>query len=422
MRDFHNRYGNVVRYGPSQVSFISAEAWKDIYGHGHRQLPKDITKDVSKTPDILNAGDADHAKFRKALSHGFSERSLRAQEPLIKGYVDLLIKKLQDLVASNQPIDMVKWYNLTTFDIIGDLAFGESFGGLETSTYHFWVKNMFNALKLIPFINLAQSYPLVSRAFNIMMPNSVQDKADEQRRFAREKAMKRMHRTGGNYRHDFMDSMLKHRGDKDGLSDDEIVSNSNVLIIAGSETTATLLSGVTYWLLRTPEVLEKVTQEVRSSFDTEDEITFTTTSSKLPYMTACLTEALRMYPPVPSNLPRRTPRDAVTCIAGINIPPGVSWISCHSITIILTKMDRHPSQSIIRQHIGLQSTSISRDPFHQKDGCPQQRRIPHPLSTMTIALLFSLLALVHGTVSVETSQIMRCVSSWLEYYGILISS
>jgi cytochrome P450 len=323
MREFHNRYGNIVRYGPSKVSFITAEAWKDIYGHGHRQLQKDFVGNVAQTPDILNAGDADHTKFRKALSHGFSDRSLRAQEPIVKCYVDLLIQKLRELAVIDQSVDMVKWYNLTTFDIIGDLAFGESFGGLETSTYHAWVKSMFDSLKIIPFVELAQQYPLVSWVFRTFIPNSAQEKADQHRGFARERAMQRVNRDEGDYRHDFMDSMLKHRGEKEGLSDDEIASNSNVLIIAGSETTATLLSGVTYWLLRTPGALAKATQEVRSAFDSENDITFTSTSSRVPYVLACLTEALRMYPPVPSNLPRRSPGDTVTCIAGVNIPPGV---------------------------------------------------------------------------------------------------
>lgn len=108
MREFHNRYGNVVRYAPSKVSFITAEAWKDIYGHGHRQLQKGFVGNVAQTPDILNAKNADHTKFRKAISHGFSDRSLRAQEPIVKRYVDLLIQKLRELAVIDQSVDMVK--------------------------------------------------------------------------------------------------------------------------------------------------------------------------------------------------------------------------------------------------------------------------------------------------------------------------
>lgn len=44
MRSFHSCYGEVVRYHPSQASFITAAAWKDIYGHKHPQLPKALAR------------------------------------------------------------------------------------------------------------------------------------------------------------------------------------------------------------------------------------------------------------------------------------------------------------------------------------------------------------------------------------------
>lgn len=120
-----------------------------------------------------------------------------------------------------------------------------------------------------------------------------------------------------------MDSMLKHRGDKDVLTDAELISNSTVLIIAGSETTATLLSGATYWLLQTPSALRKVTDEVRNAFENED-INFTNETARLPYMLACLEEGFRMYPPAPAGLPRCTLPGAPTDISGYQIAAGVS--------------------------------------------------------------------------------------------------
>jgi len=121
-----------------------------------------------------------------------------------------------------------------------------------------------------------------------------------------------------------MDAMLKNRGHEGGLSDEELVSNANVLIIAGSETTATLLSGVTYWLLRSPEALRRVTKEIRTVFRNEDEINFSSAGTKLPYMLACLNEGLRIYPPVPTNLPRVCPPGQTVQVNGMDMPPGVS--------------------------------------------------------------------------------------------------
>lgn len=87
---------------------------------------------------------------------------------------------------------------------------------------------------------------------------------------------------------------------------EKLQANSSLLIIAGSETTATQLSGVTYFLMTNPEIMKKVTEEVRSSFKSKEDIDFVSVN-KLAYMKACLNESFRLYPPVASGLPRIVP-------------------------------------------------------------------------------------------------------------------
>jgi cytochrome P450 len=174
----------------------------------------------------------------------------------------------------------------------------------------------------------------VAKLAEMVLSKGLSGKASEHREFARLTAMKRVERTSQHGRGDFMDSMLKHRGTKEGLSDDELAAHAYVLIFAGSETTATLLSGVTYWLLRTPNVLRRAVQEVRSAFERDEEITFASTSTKLPYMQACLTEGLRMYPPVPTNIPRMCLPEVTISVNGLTLPPGVSFASlCYYIAM-----------------------------------------------------------------------------------------
>jgi cytochrome P450 len=104
----------------------------------------------------------------------------------------------------------------------------------------------------------------------------------------------------------------------------EITKNCELLIIAGSETTATLLSGVTYFLLKDPDAYAKVKAEVRGAFSAAEEMTLASTS-RLAYLQACLEEALRLYPPVPISLPHRTdPGGAM--IDGHFIPGNVGYL------------------------------------------------------------------------------------------------
>jgi cytochrome P450 len=99
-------------------------------------------------------------------------------------------------------------------------------------------------------------------------------------------------------------------------------ANSSSILIAGSETTATMLSGVTYLLLSNPDAMKKCVEEVRTSFKSEAEITLMSVNC-LTYMLACLNEALRSYPPVPFGMPRQVPSGGAA-VAGEFIPEGVS--------------------------------------------------------------------------------------------------
>lgn len=119
MEKLHEQYGEVVRFCDDSLSFTTAEAWKDIYGYGHgpNQWPKLEFRPADQPPNIVYSDDAIHAKFRKALSSAFSDNTLRLQEGLIKGYVDMLIENLRLESKQAHTVNITKWYNLTTFDI-----------------------------------------------------------------------------------------------------------------------------------------------------------------------------------------------------------------------------------------------------------------------------------------------------------------
>lgn len=146
----HDRYGPVVRIAPAHLSFTAARAWRDIYsplapassGSGWPELPKSraFSAPLDPADHIANAEYQDHARLRRALGPGFSDAALRRQEPMVIKYVDQLLDLLHARSEGGKaPLDMAKWYNWTTFDIIGDLVFGQSFGCLDRCDYHPWI-------------------------------------------------------------------------------------------------------------------------------------------------------------------------------------------------------------------------------------------------------------------------------------------
>lgn len=172
MLEIHKKYGPVVRIAPNELAFNSPEAWKDIYGHKpeDRELPRFTTfyRTPSIPPSILSETRHNHALMRRALLPWFSERKMQEQEPIFGGYIDLLTKRLREHAVdpnhtdavtgehARRPLDMVSWYTWTTFDIIGDLAFGEPFGCLDRAKYDPWVGALSGSMKYMPAVYMAK--------------------------------------------------------------------------------------------------------------------------------------------------------------------------------------------------------------------------------------------------------------------------
>ncbi|KAH8200960.1 hypothetical protein TruAng_004898 [Truncatella angustata] len=324
--DLHRKYGPVVRIRPNELAFSDPQAWKDIYGHrsaGQEEFIKDpaFYRMLDDVPvSIINTPSrAAHGLIRRQLAHGFSDRSMREQEPIIGSYVDLLIKRLHENSAGGKmPVNLREWYNWATFDIIGDLGFGSSFGCLADANYHPWVKMVNTQFKVG---SLLRSFAIVDMKFVVqwILKSGVFKSRDEHQALTLAKVQQRMEL--GAERPDLIEGLLKKKNELE-LTVPQLASNAAVLIVAGSETTATLLSGATFLLATHPEVLKKLEMEVRSAFKDESEITLTSVSS-LHYMLACLNESLRCYPPVATGMPRCVPRGGAR-VAGRFIPEGVT--------------------------------------------------------------------------------------------------
>jgi len=100
------------------------------------------------------------------------------------------------------------------------------------------------------------------------------------------------------------------------------MKTSGIMIIAGSETSATLLSGAFFYLLKNPEWYRKLQEELLNNYTDESQMTFAALS-QLKILNAIIQETFRMYPPVPTTLPRLTTQDgAIVC--GTFIAPKVS--------------------------------------------------------------------------------------------------
>lgn len=121
-------------------------------------------------------------------------------------------------------------------------------------------------------------------------------------------------------RADFLSYVLKHNDEK-GMTEAELIANSSLLILAGSETSATALSGTTYLLLKNKQALNRLTNEIRTTFSHEDDMTVAALAN-CEYLNQVLKEGMRLYPPTPNHSPRKVITDDLI-ISGQAIPKGV---------------------------------------------------------------------------------------------------
>ncbi|KAL4788259.1 benzoate 4-monooxygenase cytochrome P450 [Aspergillus varians] len=325
--ELHEKYGPVVRVAPNELSFNTSSSWRDIYGV-RKSVDPFIKSEfyaggsfAAEAQSIISERDPkSHAEMRKYLASSFSDRSLKSQEPLVADAVDRFVEKLGQAGQCPEGTDLVMWFNLTTFDIIGSLAFGQDFGGIVSGTQHFWVSIVTKSLRLGALLDSLRRFPTVGAILQWLFSGSINklmEENDRHRNYTMEMVKRRL--TSNSGRRDFLTKIIEARKDAD-ISDVQITAHSSDFVIAGSETTATALACMTYYLLKNPDIMARLEREIRSAFSRYEEINATSTNS-LSYLRAVAQEAMRIYPPLPFALPRVVPAGGST-VDGHHLPAG----------------------------------------------------------------------------------------------------
>ncbi|KAF9769435.1 hypothetical protein IL306_013152 [Fusarium sp. DS 682] len=208
---------------------------------------------------------------------------------------------------------------MVVFDIIGDLAWGESFHSLRDGKLHEWIPAISSTVKFA-----MQSSVLYELGLGFLVPLVISKSVREQRvanyRFSEDKVKKRLEY--GSDRGDFWDRIMIKSADgnssQEGMSEGEMLNNASILVLAGSETSATTLCGMTLFLLNNPDSKQRLTEEIMSSFNSIKDITIVSVG-QLPFLSAVFQETLRLYPPVPTHSQRVPPKGGAETSVGMSM-------------------------------------------------------------------------------------------------------
>ncbi|ABA21603.1 Cytochrome P450 [Trichormus variabilis ATCC 29413] len=123
-------------------------------------------------------------------------------------------------------------------------------------------------------------------------------------------------------------SLLISSRDETGnsMSDQELRDELITLMISGHETTGTAMAWSLYWILQTPEVFQRLIQELDSLGDSPDPMSI----FRLPYLTAVCNETLRINPVAMLTLPRVV-KEPVELL-GNRLESGTTVVGCIYLT------------------------------------------------------------------------------------------
>lgn len=324
IKSLHEQYGDIVRLAPDELSFIDPAAWRDIYPKNFVRPYEYKDQPPGKTAsNLIACTEQDHARFRRILAPACSERYTSAQEPFVDAHVEKLISKLEERIEKSPSrvadIDSVEWINYVAFDIIGDLVWGSSFGCLDGLTTHPWIQTV-SQFKAATVVVSAKFYPWLYAILLAITPSSALNQVMDMWRITEQKVRERV--ASASSRPDIIGHILECEKDptRETMSREEMEVNAMMLVAAGSESVTTVLSGTLNYLLRNPDDLSAVTNEIRTACSSRDKISGTKLR-QLPILNATLNEGMRLCPTIPDAMRRNVPQRGSN-VAGEALPGG----------------------------------------------------------------------------------------------------
>ncbi|CAG9786733.1 unnamed protein product [Diatraea saccharalis] len=250
---------------------------------------------------LLNLKGPEWKNIRSILTPAFSSARLKCMLSLIEMCSEQMIIYLKQYDKTE--VEMKDTMGHFTLEVIGACAFGIKCDALTDENAHFLkVAEKFNfmpKLKRIIIFSFLIFMPKMIRYFNISFLYT--PSIEELVRIL--KAAKEERRLSGNKKNDFLqlliDATESEKSDttsKTHLDDDTIDAQSLLFLIAGYETSSTLLSFAVHVLATKPHIQNQLRQhveEVTSGKKIDYEVL-----SQLSYLEAFLLETLRKYPPV----------------------------------------------------------------------------------------------------------------------------
>ncbi|KAK7742957.1 hypothetical protein SLS63_000525 [Diaporthe eres] len=345
-RALHEKHGLLVRIAYDEVSCSDPEAIHQIYRYSNaldkaRLYGPYNTTGFSKHGDVFSkSSDKEHGQRRRIINNVYSMSNVSKGEQYVDICSKLFIQRLGEYADQSTACDFGEWIHWYTFDVLGELYYGEMFGFMKDREDH---NNWIWALdKMIPFVCFAGVTspllrPLVYAAMAVLplgkqIGEGSKNIAESSSRLMEERFDGRVSTERQDMAHQIF-QIYKEKGEKVDFGWGDVQQESFGALFAGSDTTAISFRSLFYHLMHTPAAYEKLQAEIDQAFEDGrlSEMPTFQEASKLPYLDACIKEGLRVYPGAQLSLPRIVPKEGMT-LCGKFIPGGYI-VGCNAAVV-----------------------------------------------------------------------------------------
>ncbi|TGO86488.1 hypothetical protein BPOR_0299g00040 [Botrytis porri] len=338
----HQIYGPIVRIGPNRLSFNSTTALQDIYSSAANTQKSDfytIYHYFFKVPSIVTTIDKKlHAIKRRILVKALNPQAVQELQNLIYQNTQRFSQYLREgkngkvsVGEWTHPHDMSKALTYLQADIMGDVTFSRNWGMLNNEENRHIIGLMSDSA--LAMITLGHMRTIEKLGLLKLIPPSFMHGAKELFALSKSQTDWRIDHKDDLANADIFSAIIAAQHQEAGqiYTQEQLISEAGVLIVAGMDTTASGLTATLFYLLHYPLVYERLKREIRERWAKVSEIKVGGKLNDYKYLTACIDEAMRLSPGVGANIPREVMKGGAV-IDGCAIPAGVSvGVSAYSI-------------------------------------------------------------------------------------------
>ncbi|OJD35553.1 cytochrome p450 [Diplodia corticola] len=314
----HEKYGDVVRTGPRELSIARISPLNQIITCGKGNFYGMAETRIERQGLPFKMDPEDHRRGRRAWEISMTPQQVARYNDGMQSTISLFLDRLTEPKYLGKPVNVTDWISWLGYDIMGVVGFGRDFDCLRNATDHAAIKQMhefgfaLGLLKHVPWLG------------NILgrMPggqSAMEPYARYCRDLVREK-MKAVHSTSekADAPTDILAWLIQAFEEKkpwgaktiEGLDDD-----TRSLVMAGADTATATMTNFFYYLSLHPSIQQDLYTAISASVPASalaDPSTLTPDLlDRVPLLEAIVNETLRLQPPIPSGNPRVTPPEGL---------------------------------------------------------------------------------------------------------------